>query len=202
MQASPDFSRDRRGWFYRALAPDADCRVLEVGNAFADNWFSDVARCDRLDQTAPQDESRPFDIVLLHNSLGGCATLKAAIESARRLLRIGGLLVVAGENCLPFARRAAGARKSAPRATGWGFRAQMTAGGFGRVALYTVHPDSVAPVHVVHAHRASSRAFFRSAFSARERSRLSPRRLARALMIELNAMPYLQPDFVVVGEKC
>jgi len=200
MSHSPDFTRDRRGWFYRALAPDASCDVLEVGDAFASNWFSNVVRRDLAEAAA--HGSSPFDMVLLHQSLGGCTTLKSAIDAAHRLLRPGGILVVAGENRLVSARRGARSIARAPRATGWGLRALMSGAGFERVVLYAVYPDAVSPVHVVQADRPSSREFFHAAFRTRRRSRWSPVRLALAALTELNLMPYLQPNFVIVGKKC
>ena len=198
----PDFTRDRRGWFYRALAPDPICTVLEVGDAFAGNWFSNVVRREHLAAVAADTKSIRFDMVLLHNTLGGCATLKGAIESAHGLLRQGGVLIVAGKNRLGTAYRRPSPIERVPRATGWGFRSLMSGAGFESIVLYTVYPNVIAPVHIVHCDRLSAREFFHAVFRSRERPRWSPKRLAIAALIELNLMPYLQPDFVVVGRKC
>jgi SAM-dependent methyltransferase len=202
MLPDPDFTRDRRGWFYRALAPDPICTVLEVGEAFASSWFSDVVRCKYLATIAADTKSMRFDMVLLHHSFGGCATLKDAIECAHGLLRQGGVLIVAGKNRIGTAYRRASPIGRAPRATGWGFRAAMSGAGFKGVVLYTIYPNVIAPVHIVCCDRLSAREFFRGVFRLQARPLWSPKRLAIAALIELNLMPYLQPDFVIFGKKC
>lgn len=202
MPLNTDFTRDRRGWFYRALAPDPDCNVLEVGEAFAGNWFSNVGRCSDLSVVAADAQAKRFDMVLLHNTLGGCATLKGAIESAHGLLCQRGVLIVAGKNRFGTDSRHASPDESVPRAAGWVFRSLMSGAGFESVVLYAVYPNVIAPVHIVHCDRRSAREYFHGMFRTRTRSRWSPMRLAMAALIELNLMPYLQPDFIVVGKKC
>jgi SAM-dependent methyltransferase len=201
MLEQPDFSRDRRGWFYRALAPDPACAVLEVGEAFARNWFPNVLRRDLADMAAEPLASR-FDMVLLHNTLGGCATLQTAIQRAHGLLRRGGLLIVAGENRLCLASNVESMTAQRPRASGWGFRGLLSRAGFEGIVLYTVFPDAIAPVHVIQVHRLSARKFFYNVLRTRNSGRWSFKRLAVAAFTEMNLMPYLQPEFIVVGSKC
>jgi len=202
MPTDYDFTRDRRGWFYRALAPDPSGAVLEVGAAFAGNWFPNVVRRENFSTVAADTNSAQFDLVLLHNTLGGCATLEGAVECAHNSLRQGGVLIASGKNRIGTAFWRASPIKRAPRATGWGFRASMSSAGFEGVVLYTVYPNVIAPVHVVHCDRLSAREFFRAVFQIHTRPLWSPKRLAIAALIELNLMPYLQPDFVVFGKKC
>jgi len=197
-----DFSRDRRGWFYRALAPDASATVLQVGEGFAGNWFSSVMQCENLAAFAADTTSIPFDMVLLHDTLGQCTTLKGAIRSARSVLREGGVLVMAAKNRLNIPDPRPAAVEGVPRATGWGLRSLMARAGFQAIVLYTVYPNIITPVHIVDCERLSAREFFRAVFQVQEGLSWSPKRLAIAALIELNLMPYLQPDFIIVGKKC
>jgi hypothetical protein len=200
MQTS-DLTRDCRGWFYRALAPDPASAVLEIGEAFAANWLSNVTRCDRISRSA-QPPPGGFDMVVLHNTLGGCHTLHAAIDAAAMAVRRGGLLIVAGENRLRTAMRPDGTGPNRPRASGWGFRSLMASAGFDKIVLYAVHPGVDAPLHVIDVDPRSARDFFGGVLRSRGGARWSPKALAISALVRTNLMPYLQPNFIVVGRKC
>ena len=195
--------RDLRGWFYRLTAPNSSCAVLQVGDGFAENWLPNVVKSDLREETIASLSLGQFDLVVMHYTLGGRETLSAAITSASRLLRYGGILAIAGENRLRSPGRGASTKDvPCPRATGWGFRSVMVSGGFTNVALFITHPPGNAPVYVVHADRLSAREFFRSNLRGRNLASWSPVRIALMALVELNVMPYLQPGLLVVGEKC
>jgi hypothetical protein len=78
----------------------------------------------------------------------------------------------------------------------------MSRAGFADVVLYTVYPDVIAPVHVIQVDRLSAREFFHNVFRGRNPARWSLRRLVVGALTEVNLMPYLQRDFIVVGTKC
>jgi hypothetical protein len=200
MQPS-SLKRDCRGWFYRALAPDPASAVLEIGEAFAANWLSNVTRCDLIPGSA-QSPPAGFDIVVLHNTLGGCRTLREAIDTAAMSVRRGGLLIVAGENRLRTAAPRNGTSANRPRASGWGFRSLMTNAGLDKIVLYAVHPDVDAPLHVIDVDPRSARDFFRGMLRSRGSARWSPRALAMSALVRTNLISYLQPNFIVVGRKC
>ena len=198
--AGPDPAQDLRGWFYRAFAPDARCAVLEVGEANAGAWFANVTRGDLGGTRAIAGKAR-FDMIFVHRTLGGCATLAAAAEAAQRLLRPGGSLVLFGVNRLrPGERRAA--LRDVPRATGWGFRKALARAGFADIGLYLAHPPRDDAIYMIDARSRSARAFFRSELAGRELPALSPRRTLFALLVRTGLMTYLQPGFIVVGRKC
>jgi hypothetical protein len=200
MQPS-DLTRDCRGWFYRALAPDAAGAVLEIGEAFAANWLPNVTRSSLI-LGSPQLRSAAFDMVLLHNTLGGCHTLRAAIDAAAMAVRRGGLLIVAGENRLRTAILPDATSANRPRATGWGFRSLMRGAGCTKIVLYAVDPDADAPLHVIDVDPRSARDFFGGVLRSRGSTRWSPRALTMSALVRTNLIPYLQPNFIVVGRKC
>jgi hypothetical protein len=175
---------------------------MEIGDGFAENWLPHVVKGELRAQTVPTPSGAQFDLVVMHYSLGGAATLSAAIESASSLLRRAGVLAIAGQNRLRASGPGAPDGVPPPRATAWGFRSAMIAGGFSRVALFIAHPPGNAPVYVVDASRLSARDFFRKSLATRRLSPWSPVRIASSALVELNIMPYLQPGFLVVGEKC
>jgi hypothetical protein len=78
----------------------------------------------------------------------------------------------------------------------------MVSSGFGNVALFITHPPGNAPVYVVQADRPSAHKFFRSNLRGRRLAPWSPARITLSALVKLNAMPYLQPGLLVVGEKC
>ncbi len=141
-------------------------------------------------------------MVVIHQSLGGRATLQCALVAARRELREGGLLAVFGENRLRITGLSDGRSFGMPRATGWGFRWALARAGFTGVSLYVTHPSTSAPVYVIDTHRRSARAFFRAQLAAQGLPRWSPKRLLIDMLVAANLMPYLQPEFIVVGHKC
>ena len=192
---------DHRGWFYRVIAPDPERAVLEIGAPFVRNWFSNVVS-DDLGMPPQRLPSGPrFAMVILHSTLGGCASIAEALLAAHGALQPGGIAALAGVNRLrvPIAR---GAGATAPTATAWGYcRAAKTAG-FAEVSLYAVRPSLDNPVDVVCLAPASSRAFFRREALARKssgRDRFAP---ARTLLAALGLTPYLQPLFVLIARKC
>jgi len=198
-----DVTHDLRGWFYRAIAPSASCAVLEVGDAHLGTWFTNVSHVDNLAQAQLDTaDGRRFDVVVIHQSLGGCPSLLGTFESASRMLRQGGTLVLSGANRL----RPAGSRVSRPAdipsATGWGYRTAATRAGFADVSLYVAHPPDVAPLYAIDSRSRSARAFFGTELAARKLPAWSPRKWVLAALIATNLMPYLQPGFIVVGRKC
>ena len=197
-----DLAHDLRGWFYRAVAPGAGSAVLEVGDARLGNWFDDVTRTDLAQADASSAHGGHFDVVVMHQSLGGCPTLLGALAAAGRALRQGGWLILSGANRLRPASHEAAPSTDTPRATGWGYRSALARAGFGNVALYVAHPPDVAPIYVIDAHPRSARAFFSAELTARNLPIWSARRLVLAALVATNLMPYLQPGFIVVGRKC
>lgn len=195
-----DHAQDLHGWFYRALAPGGGCAVLEVGDANAGAWFSDVTRGTLGGPQAPPAHPR-FDAVLVHATLGGCATLSEALARAHGLLRPGGAIILLGVNRLRpgNAQRVAAA---APRATAWGWRRALSRAGFADVGLYVAHPPGTDAVYMIDVRRRSARAFFRSELEGRQWPVTSPKRWLFTGLVELGLMPYLQPGFVVAGRRC
>jgi hypothetical protein len=200
MQLS-DSTRDCRGWFYRALAPDQASAVLEIGEGFAANWLPNVTRSSLMPGPA-QTPTAFFDMVVLHNTLGGCRTLREAVRVAAAALRPGGLLIVAGENQLRAGAGPSSPSTRRPRASGWGFRNLLRHAGFDKIVLYAVHPDVDTPLHVIDAHPRSARDFFGNVLRSRAATRWSLKTVAMRALVRFNLMPYLQPHFIVVGRKC
>jgi hypothetical protein len=196
---APDHAQSLRGWFYRAIAPSAECAILEVGDAGLANWFGNVVRRTLAEPTA---ESGLFDVVAIHHSLGGCATLQAALRAAQRALREGGMLALTGANTLRSGRPGDRSGPLALRATGWGYRTEATRAGFVDVSLYVTHPPARAPIYVIDASPRTARAFFRSQIAGQPWPAWSPKRILLDALVAANLMPYLQPEFIVVGRKC
>jgi SAM-dependent methyltransferase len=176
--------------------------VLEVGDAHVGNWFSNVMRLDLSQADGTCANCGHFDLVVIHQSLGGCATLQRALRSARRMLRDGGWLALFGANRLQITGRGGWRSVDMPRATGWGFRSALKRAGFADVSLYVPHPPDCAPIYVIDAHPRSARAFFRAELAARTFSSWSPGKLMFGALVATNLMPYLQPGFIIVGRKC
>jgi hypothetical protein len=192
---------DRRGWFYRVVAPGPDLAVLEIGAPFVRNWFSNVASCDSGTLCRQPSPAPRFAMVILHLTLGGCASIAEALRASHRLLEQDGVVALAGVNRL---RAPAGhdGNSPTPRATLWGYRSAARRAGFQRVDLYFAQPDFDESVHVVSIAPASSRAFFRHELAAREVSGRNRLPLARRLLAELNLAPQLQPYYFVIARKC
>ncbi len=200
---APAVVRDLRGWFYCLIAPSPNCTVLQVGEGFAENWLPNVVQSNLGGAAIAGLAPGQFDFVVIHYTLGGLSTLRAAISSASGLLRRGGLLAIAGENRLRLSGATdAGKDTARPRATGWGFRAMMVNSGFSKVILFNAHPPGSAPAYVVDASSLSSREFFRISLRGRQLAFWSPTRIALKVLVELDLMPFLQPGLLVVGEKC
>ena len=192
---------DRRGWFYRVVAPDPDLPVLEIGAPFVRNWFSNVASCDSGTLCRQPSPASRFAMVILHLTLGGCASIAEALRASHGLLERDGIVALAGLNRLRVPA-AHDADSPVPRATLWGYRSAARRAGFPRVDLYFAQPDFDESIHVVSIASASSRAFFRHELAAREVSGRNRLPLARRLLAELNLAPQLQPYYFVIARKC
>lgn len=197
-----DYAQRLRGWFYRAIAPDAECAVLEVGDARLGHWFANVVSRDLSAAGGAPAEPGSFDIVAIHRSLGGCATLRAALHAARRELRPGGILVLTGSNRLRFTTPRGRSSPRLPRATGWGLRREVVRAGFDDVSLYATYPPAREPIYMIDAHPRAARAFFRARVAAQPWPAWSAKRILLDALVAANLMPYLQPEFIVVGRKC
>lgn len=195
----PQREPDRRGWFYRVVARGPDVPVLEVGAPFISNWFSNVTRCDSGGLCRQPSPAPRFAMVILHLTLGGCASIAEALRAAHGLLERDGIVALAGVNRL---RVPHGARSRVPRATLWGYRSAARRAGFPRVDLYFAQPDLDKSIHVVSIAPASSRAFFRHELAARDVSGRNRLPLARRLLAELNLAAHLQPYYVLIAHKC
>ena len=192
---------DRRGWFYRVVAPGSDLAVLEIGAPFVRTWFSDVVSYDSGALCRQPSPGPRFAMVILHLTLGGCASIAEALRAAHGLLEPGGIVALAGVNRIRVpATRDADA--PVPRATPWGYRSAARHAGFSQVDLYVAQPDFDESIHVVSTAPASSRAFFRHELAARSASGRNRLPLARRLLAELNLAPHLQPFYFVVARKC
>jgi hypothetical protein len=192
---------DRRGWFYRVVAPGSDLAVLEIGAPFVRTWFSDVVSYDSGALCRQPSPGPRFAMVILHLTLGGCASIAEALRAAHGLLEPGGIVALAGVNRIrvPATRDA---NAPVPRATPWGYRSAARHAGFSQVDLYVAQPDFDESIHVVSTAPASSRAFFRHELAARSASGRNRLPLARRLLAELNLAPHLQPFYFVVARKC
>ena len=122
------------------MAPDSTCAILEVGEARVGDWFSNVTRRDLAPADDPSFGSGGFAMVVIHQSLGGCATLQSAVIAARGALREGGLLAVYGENRMRITGPSDERSRGTPRATSCGFRWALARAGFTDVSLYVAHP--------------------------------------------------------------
>ena len=197
-----DLAQSSRGWFYRAIAPHSECAILEVGDARLGNWFANVVSKNLTAADETPDETGRFDVVAIHHSLGGCATLRATLDAARRELRQGGTLAFMGTNRLRSATARGRWPAARPRATGWELRKLMRRAGFTDVSLYVTHPPARDPIYVIDAHPRSARAFFRAQLAAQAWPAWSAKRIVLQVLVSTNLLPYLQPEFIVVGRKC
>jgi hypothetical protein len=138
MNRIPDVAQDLRGWF-AAIAPDC-----LLGSRSRRN-----PRRKLVYQRHPHGigairrsvrKNMNFDIVVIHQSLGGCTT-RSALVSARRLLRQGGWLVLSGANRLRPQARGDGRR------SGQSYRLGIPVGaaGFADISLHVAHPPDCAP---------------------------------------------------------
>lgn len=192
---------DRRGWFYRVVAPGPDVAVLEIGAPFVRNWFSNVASCESGALCRQPSPAPRFAMVILHLTLGGCASIAEALRASHGLLERDGIVALAGVNRLRV-RATRDTDWPVPRATLWGYRSAARRAGFPRVDLYFAQPDFDESIHVVSIASASSRAFFRHELAARDVSGRNRLPLARRLLAELNLAPHLQPYYFVIARKC
>ena len=89
---------DRRGWFYRVVAPGPDLAVLEIGAPFVRTWFSNVASYGSGALCRQPSPGPRFAMVILHLTLGGCASIAEALRAAHELLEPAGIVALAGIN--------------------------------------------------------------------------------------------------------
>jgi len=184
---------------YWLIAPTQKCRVLEVGDGGAEHWMSDVTRSDLSDASSQSFSDGSFDLVILHDCLGGLPSLESALRVAHRVLRVGGRVAVVGSNRI---RRAGASATRQIRAAPWTYRSTLHARGFENVALCVIHPPGSAPVYVVEIERRSAQGFFRAALRSRRLGRWSPTRVLLTALIETHVMPYMQPGLLALGDKC
>jgi hypothetical protein len=192
---------DHRGWFYRAVAPAPEARILEVGAPFVRKWFDDVTTGDLRPPVDSLAHGPSFAMVILHSTLGGCGSIAEALRSASGMLEPGGIVALAGVNRmrLPAPETAAA---GPPSATAWGYRRAARSAGFADVALYAVRPNLDHAVDVVSLATASARAFFRHEALARKASGRDRYGAARSVLATLGLAPYLQPFFIMTARKC
>ena len=192
---------DHRGWFYRVVAPNSEGEVFEMGAPFVRNWFAHVVSGELGTPQWWLPSSPRFAMVILHSTLGGCASVREALLAAHGMLQPGGIAALAGVNRLRSSI-ARGADATTPTATAWGYCQAAKAAGFAEVSLYAVQPGLDDPVDVVSFAPASLRAFFLRDALARKssgRDRFAP---ARTLLARAGLTPYLHPFFVVIARKC
>jgi SAM-dependent methyltransferase len=161
--------------------------------------MTDVTRSDLSQASTQRLAQGSFDLVILHDSLGGLPTLPAALQTAHRLLRVGGRVAVVGSNRM---RRAPDSATRHIRATPWAYRSALRAAGFAEVTLCVIHPPGNAPVYLVEIKRRSAQGFFRAALRSRRLGRWSPVRALLTTLIDSHLMPYFQPGLLVLGDKC
>ena len=78
----------------------------------------------------------------------------------------------------------------------------MRRAGFVDVSLYVTHPPKRDPIYVINSHPRPARAFFQALIAAQPWPAWSARRMLLGALAATNLMPYLQPEFIVVGRKC
>jgi SAM-dependent methyltransferase len=200
-RVTPADETDHRGWFYRVVASDPERPVLEIGAPFVRHWFSDVASDDLRVLCQGLPSAPRFAMVILHLTLGGCASIAEALRSAHSVLEPGGAVALAGLNRMrvPVANKG---NASVPRATPWGYRRAALRAHFSKVELYVAHPDLDKTVSAVSIAKASSEAFFRHELAARKASGRDRLAIARRVLAELNLAPHLQPFLFMIGRKC
>ena len=78
----------------------------------------------------------------------------------------------------------------------------MRRAGFVDVSLYVTHPPERDPIYVIDSHPRPARAFFQAQIAAQPWPAWSAKRMLLGALVATNLMPYLQPEFIVVGRKC
>jgi len=186
----------RRGWLYRALAPDPAKRVFAFAAPFASRWFPDVV------QDAPRTEVREAcGLVIFHATLGEFDSLNAALRWAYVALEPGGVLALTGRNRVRapwFTRRA----ERGPRSTLHGYRRAAERAGFKEVDVFGARPDDDDYTVVFSTAPACAHAFY--AFEVERQTAagigrwLGLRRRIAASWLS----PWMESAYVVVGRKC
>ena len=195
-RARPADKPDHRGWFYRVVAPDSEVAVFEMGAPFVRSWFANVVSGDPGMPQWRLPSAPRFAMVILHSTLGGCASITARLFSMCNGAPAAGR--GAGRvNRLGRARR----RRHRRRKLRWGLFSSREVRGLG-VSLYAVQPSLDDPVDVVSFAPASSRAFFQHEALARKSSGRDRFASARTLLARAGLTPYLHPFFVVIARKC
>jgi len=190
----------RRGLFYRIIAANADVPVLEFGAPFVRQWFSDVVSGDAHGLASLVTQPAAFAMVILHGTLGGCASVPDAFRAAATFLEPGGTLAFAGANRIGvgIGRRA---NAAATRATLPGYRDAARRAGFAHVEIFVLRPDLEEPEYAVSTAWPSARAFFRHEALSRQASGQDRWPLARTLLARLNLAVHLQPYLMIVAKR-
>ena len=191
---------DRRGLFYRIIAADADVPVLEFGAPFARQWFSDVVSGDARGLASLVTQPARFAMVILHRTLGGCASVAEAFRAATLVLEPGGTLAVAAVNRIGVGIRPR-MNEAAPRATPRGFGRAALRAGFAHVEIFVVRPDLEEPDYAVSTARRSARAFFGHEALSRQASGSDRWLLARAALARLDLAVLLEPYLMIVAKR-
>ena len=190
----------RRGWFYRAVAPDPDKPVLAVGAPFARRWFPNVID-GTLSGASATYPLASFGLVIVHSTLGGCPSLVGALRAARDVLAPAGVVVLSGYNRLRPEEGIASAAEI-PRATLWGYRHAARTAGFGDVELFVARPTLETFASAFSTARASARAFYRFELASRRASGNASWTRVREWMTTCGVAAWAESAFVVVARKC
>jgi len=190
----------RRGLFYRIIAANADVPVLEFGAPFVRQWFSDVVSGDAHGLASLVTQPAAFAMVILHQTLGGCASVAEALRAAALVLEPGGTLAFAAANRIGVGIRP-GMNEAAPRATPSGFRRAALRAGFTNVEIFVIRPDLEVPDYAVSTARRSARAFFDHEALSRQASGRDRWLLARAAVARLDLAVLLEPYLMIVAKR-
>lgn len=190
----------RRGWFYRALAPDPDSEVFAVGAPFMRRWLPSVTLGTFAD-TLRSPPQRPFSMVIVHGTLGGCPSLIDAFKSAATLLAESGIVVLSGYNRLRE-RKDRSASEAFPRATAWGYRRAARRAGFRDVELFVARPALDDFTIAFSTAYACARAFYRLELASRRGAGRLRWSRVRSCLATCGIASSIEPVFVVVAKRC
>jgi hypothetical protein len=191
---------DRRGLFYRIIAADAGAPVLEFGAPFVRQWFTDVVSGDARGLASLVTQPAGFAMVILHRTLGGCASVADALQAAALVLEPGGTLALAAVNRIGVGIRPR-TNEAAPRATSSGFRRAALRAGFAHVEVFVVRPDLEDPDYAVCTSRRSAHAFFDHEALSRKASGRDRWPLVRGALARLGLAVLLEPYLLLVAKR-
>ena len=134
-----------------------------------------------------------FALVILHRTLGGCASIAEALAAAYSVLEPGGIVALAGVNRIRGSVSAA-IRMLQCHGPPHGVSGEPPcSAGFAQVDLYVVQPDFNEPDYAVSVAPSSARAFFRhELWPGRRRAGIACH-LHERCSPDSNLAPYLQP---------